>query len=330
MKCSDPKLCYTSSTGARQLRHFSIANDLFKLRAQTVFDCGTCITCRKKRSYELASRCVLHASLYKQNSFLTLTYDEKKPGYHNNYNLKDIQTFNRKLRRHCDYHFKKKIEIFYVHEYGKNGKKHWHVLLFNHDFGDKTIHKNSNSTPLYTSRILSKLWPHGFNTIGNVEEASAMYQAQYMEKDFRNGHRGSNKSSKSRHSGLGKKFFLENYKQILMLGYVPFQGRKMPLPRYFQKIAHKHYCHYYDQTYFFDTPHRKKLYTPFKQGQENKEIADLFIQYNLNKQERIEELTDEWEKFIDEYYQTKEKPDFVKSGENTLYDLQNKTAREQF
>lgn len=40
-------------------------------------------------------RCVLHASLYKENCFITLTYDESKDGYHNNKEYADIQKFKK-------------------------------------------------------------------------------------------------------------------------------------------------------------------------------------------------------------------------------------------
>ena len=136
MKCMNPILVYRTSNGA-QYRHFNLANRLFKLKHNQVFNCGTCHICRKRRATELAIRCVLHASLYQQNCFLTLTYDEKKKDYHNDFQYKDIQDFKKRLRRHCDYHYKKKIQIFNVHEYGKNTKKHWHLVVFNHQFPDR-------------------------------------------------------------------------------------------------------------------------------------------------------------------------------------------------
>ena len=330
MKCRDPKLCYTNSKGMRQLRHFSLASDFFIHLHQQVFDCGTCIFCRKKKSYELASRCVLHASLYRQNCFLTLTYDEKKTSYHNKLEYSDIQKFKKRLRQHCQRDYGKKIEIFNVHEYGKNGKKHWHLVVFNHDFTDKEKFGSKNNIPYYTSKKLQKLWKHGFVSLGDVSEASAMYQAQYMEKDIKNGNLLTAKKSKSNHSGIGKNYFLKHYKQILELGYVPIGGKKLPIPRYFQKIAHKHWSHFYEKSNFFDTPERKKLYTPFKTGLENKEIADLFIQYKNNKQEFIQELEKNWNEVINIYLQTGDDPDFVKSANNFLYDMRNKLTDERF
>lgn len=335
MRCADPVLCYTNTKGGRAFRNFSLSNQVFVHLHQQVFSCGKCIICRKKRAYELASRCVLHASLYKQNCFLTLTYDEKKTGYHNNLNYKDIQDFKKRLRSYCKRKFDKKVELFNVHEYGKNGKKHWHLICFNHDFSeDKTVYTYKNAVPLHISKSLETLWPHGFSTIGDVNEASAMYQAQYMEKDFKHGYVKSNKASHSKHSGLGKPYFLLHYSQLLSLGYVPMGGRKMPIPRYFLKIAHKHHSHFYEPGNFLDTKQRKALYRPFNfktpDQHPNKEIADLFRTYKADKDKKIIELQKEWDEVILQYLTTKEKPDFIKSAENTLHDLRNRTNQEEF
>lgn len=336
MKCADPKLCYTSKyTGKRQFRHFSLASRFFKTLHNEVFDCGHCLFCRKKRALELSIRCVLHASMYHSNCFVTLTYDENKAGYHNNFDYKEIQDFKKRLRMHCQrHHSGKKIEIFNVHEYGKNGKKHWHLVIFNHDFSDKTLYTVKKSIPLYTSKTLEKLWPFGFNTIGDVTEASAMYQAQYTQKDIKNGNQNNSKKSDSKHKGIGKPYFLRHFRQILSNGYISFgtgtSMRKVPIPRSFEKIAHKHYSHFHEPENFFDNERRKKLYTPFKPGQENSQISDLYIHYRSIKDEQIEKIKEEWDKVIQTHLNTGEKPEFIKSAENALYDLKNKLNIEQF
>lgn len=330
MKCFDPVLCYTNEQGKKYYRHFSLASPIIKQMHQKVFACGKCLFCRKRKSYELSARCVLHASMYKQNCFITLTYDENRSGYHNDLDYSDIQKFKKRLRRHCEYHFKKKIEVFNVHEYGKNGKKHWHLIVFNHDFKDKKLFTVKNHIPIYTSKELEELWPYGFNTIGDVTTASAMYQAQYCEKDFRYGHQGTKKKSKSQHKGIGAPYFRANYKQILSLGYVPIDGKKMPVPRAFEKIADRHYCHYYDQSKFFDLKERKRRYTPFKQGEANKEIADLYAMYKKLKDEKIKELEIVWDAVILEHMVTKEDPEFKKSASNVLYDLSKKQNSNHF
>lgn len=330
MKCINPTLAYINADHKRIFRSFDLATEIVK-RNSVPFNCGKCLSCRKRNSLELARRCVLHASNYTHNCFLTLTYNESNLG-DNNINYSDIQKFKKRLRKYVEKNYHKKIEIFNVHEYGKNGRKHWHLVVFNFDFEDKTLFTTKNSIPIYTSQLLEKLWPYGYNTIGSVTEASALYQAQYTQKDIKNGNTNNSKKSKSNHSGIGKPYFLKNFKQILSLGYIPFDGKKMPVPRYFEKIAHKHYCHYYDHSAFHDLPYRKKLYTPFKQGDEKKEIADLYLYYKEQKQIHIKEMEENWDEEMLIHTETKNKPDFVLSGENAIYEFKkrNETSQEEF
>ena len=327
MKCADPVLMYSDHDGKRQFRHFSLTKNAYVKLNAIVLDCGKCIVCRKKRAYELACRCVLHASLYKENCFLTLTYDEKLETYHNNFEYKDIQDFKKRLRQHCWRKHAKRIEIFNVHEYGKNGKKHWHLIVFNYDPPDK--HKNPGSL-YFNSPTLLILWPYGHHSIGDVTEASAMYQASYMKKDFQYDYVTTTKKSHSKHSGLARPYFDAHYKQLLMLGYVPFGGRKLPLPRYFERLAHKHFCHFYDRSVFTDRPERRALYRPFQEGVANREIADLFISYKKQKDLMILDLEKEWNAVMLHSLTTGKDPDFIQSAKNTLYDLKNKFSRGDF
>lgn len=338
MKCIDPVLCYTIANGKKKIyRHFSVVSKCYPFRLtmpHIVFDCRTCDICRKKRARELATRCVLHASLYMHNSFLTLTYDEKNPEYHNNFEYSDIQKFKKRLRKHVWQEHKQRMEIFNVHEYGKNGKKHWHLIVFNyspHQEVDKEgqrdceIHSRSNGIGLYVSKTLSRLWPYGFSTVGDISEASAMYAAQYLEKDAINGNRNNSKKSHSKHSGIGRPWFLLNYKQIMQLGYIPINGRKEPVPRYFQKLAHKHWSHFNEKINFFDTKDRKALYRPFKEGQENKEISDLYLSFKQQKDIQVLELEKEWNGIVTTFLDDRTiEIDFQKSGSNYLYDLNNR------
>lgn len=329
MKCFDPKLCYVNGSGKRILRHFSMASPVVIRAATQIFNCGTCGYCRRARALELACRCVLHASCYVSNCFLTLTYDESREGYHNRFQYEDIQKFKKRLRAHVWRKYGRKIEVFNVHEYGKNQKKHWHLIVFNYDFGDKSVHTIRNGLPLYTSESLEKLWSFGFCSIGDVSEASAMYQAQYVQKDVKNGNLKSIRKSHSKHAGIGKPFFLKHYRQILMNGFVPFSGKKVPLPRYFDKLAHKHYAHFFEPSLFFDNSERKARYRPFKNGEESREIALLYSEYLKVRDARIAEFSSQWEEVLERYVDGI-KPDFIQAGKNWLHDLQNRNYLQEF
>jgi len=138
------------------------------------------------------------------------------------------------------------------------------------------------------------------------------------------------KKSKSNHSGLAKKYFLAHYGQILSLGYVPINGQKLPVPRYFEKLARKHWCHFYAPGAFKDTHQRKKLYNPFKKNEQNKDIADKYILFKNIKDEKLLELQKQWDDVISHHLTTNETPDFILSGKNALYDLKNKLSQQKF
>jgi hypothetical protein len=306
-----------------------MATDIFRQMAKEVFNCGKCLSCRRTHAQQLAMRSVLTSSLYLHNSFLTLTYDETLSGYTNEKTYRDIQLFKKRLRKYCDKHFRQRLEIFNVMEYGKNGKKHWHLLVFGFAFQhDRTCFGNGGSHPIYISQTLVRLWGLGHCTIGDVSLGSALYQAQYTQKDIKNNATDSRKST-SRHTGLGRNYFLKNYKQIFELGYLPFGGTKAAIPRYFLKIAHKHYAHFYDRSYFYQSTCLKTRYSHLC-ASANKEIADLYKNYLEKQKEFVHDKRQEWESQLGQLIYKNKKSDFVKSGENALYDLKNKLNREIF
>ena len=162
-------------------------------------NCGQCLGCRMARSKEWAIRIMHEAKMHPENCFLTLTYEDAP----HSLNLKHFQNFMKRLRKQNE---PKKIRLFHCGEYGqiytnpgdptsdpikhhahpeKNaiGRAHYHAILFNHDFNDKQTYKqNRHEQTLYTSPTLSKLWGHGFATIGNVTQESAAYTARYLLK----------------------------------------------------------------------------------------------------------------------------------------------------
>lgn len=157
--------------------------------------CGQCIGCRLERSRQWALRCVHEASLHPSNCFITLTYDDDNLPKDAGLDVTHFQKFMKRLRKH----FKgQKIRFFHCGEYGqcdpnnpkhlnqygisKLGRPHYHALLFNCDFNDKQLISRKNDISLYTSGVLSKLWPKGFNTIGEVTFESAAYTARYITK----------------------------------------------------------------------------------------------------------------------------------------------------
>ena len=182
--------------------------------------CGRCHGCRLERSRQWAMRCVHEASLYEDNCFITLTYSPENLPEDGSLHKDHFQKFMKRLRKkyapktirfymcgeygeenlpedgslHKD-HFQrfmkrlrkkyapKTIRFYMCGEYGEeNGRPHFHALLFNHDFSDKTLWSVREDVSLFVSEELNKLWPFGYCIIGDVTFESAAYVARYVMK----------------------------------------------------------------------------------------------------------------------------------------------------
>lgn len=142
--------------------------------------CGQCIGCRLEHSRQNAVRATHEASLYKQNCFLTLTYNDENLPRNSFIDKNDPVLFMKRLRKR----FGDGIRSYGCAEYGeKFGRPHYHICLFNHDFSDKQLHKiTPRGDHLYTSEQLSELWPKGHALIGDLTFESAAYVARYVTK----------------------------------------------------------------------------------------------------------------------------------------------------
>ena len=143
--------------------------------------CGKCRGCRLEYARQWAVRCHHEATMHKNNSFLTLTFNSENLPEDGSLNVATFQNFMKKVRNHTKI---QGLRYFHCGEYGeKKGRPHYHVLLFGYDFPDKKEHKlSSKKYKLYTSQQLQELWPYGFSYIGNVTFESASYVARYIFK----------------------------------------------------------------------------------------------------------------------------------------------------
>jgi hypothetical protein len=143
--------------------------------------CGRCIGCRLEKARQWGVRCLHEKKMWKDNSYVTLTYatDQLPPG--GTLVLRDLQLFMKKLRKSRE---PAKVRFFAGGEYGEeNRRPHYHLLLFNCGFPDMRFHTNNKrGEPLFTSQELSDLWGKGFCTIGEVTFDSAVYCAKYALK----------------------------------------------------------------------------------------------------------------------------------------------------
>lgn len=140
--------------------------------------CGQCVGCRLERSRQWAVRCVHESQMHAYSVFLTLTYDDLRL---KSMSLvyRDFQLFMKRLRK-----AKGKVRFYMCGEYGETyGRPHFHACVFGCFFEDREFFRKSPSgESIFTSVELSRLWPHGFSSIGDVTFNSAAYVARYVMK----------------------------------------------------------------------------------------------------------------------------------------------------
>lgn len=140
--------------------------------------CGQCMGCRVDRSREWALRCVHEAQLHEHNAFLTLTYSPEHLPADCGLNIRHLQLFMKRLRKHYG-----KVRFLACGEYGsKNLRPHYHVLGFGLRVEDQVPLRDTSHGVLYTSDTISRLWGLGLCSVGGVTYKSAAYVARYSMK----------------------------------------------------------------------------------------------------------------------------------------------------
>lgn len=153
--------------------------------------CGKCLECVRQKSIEWAFRILDEASQYKDNCFVTLTYNEKHLPVDNSVSRREVQLFVKRLRKALA---PVRIRFFACGEYGKkNSRPHYHLIIFNWYPSDSWFFKMDGKTKLYRSPQLERCWglldkqtnvfdSFGFSTVAKVTYETALYCAKYMNK----------------------------------------------------------------------------------------------------------------------------------------------------
>lgn len=184
--------------------------------------CGKCLACKQAKAREWAVRCTLEASLYKENCFLTLTYDDDHLPDTMADVKKHLQAFIHAIR---DRGFK--IRYFGCGEKGtKSNRKHGHLILFN--FFPSDLRHNQ-------SKLLQECWPYGYVYIGECTFESCQYVARYAVKKIY-------KDDKdeflifSLKPGIGAPWLMQHW-DIFDNDAIYGSFKKANIPRYFEKLA---------------------------------------------------------------------------------------------
>lgn len=256
MHCTRPLQAFYTvrSDGKKKIQFSNALSQAFRQGRETLggneisIPCGRCMDCRLEKSRQWALRCVHEASLYEDNCFVTLTFDDEsisKQCPTGSLNKKHMQDFIKRLRTKFS---DRKIRVFYCGEYGDlNQRPHYHILLFNLDFPDKVYLKTINGEKLFTSDILSKLWPYGISSVGSLTFESAAYVARYCTKKVTGSEAEDHYKGRlpefaqaSLKPGLGKGWFEKfGYSDVFPLDECVVRGSKCKPPRYYDRCLER-------------------------------------------------------------------------------------------
>ena len=256
MPCFHQMHGYKSPGTGKWISYKSTNN--FNLEPLTV-PCGKCTGCRTEYSRQWAMRNMHEASLWDNNSFVTLTYnDENLPRQGNSTTLikKDFQDFMKRLRepnQELDWKPPKPIRYYHCGEYGDQfGRPHYHAILFNTTFPD--LEQIQGKKDLKTSRILESIWGKGITSVGAVTFESASYVAGYVQKKINGdqkqehyqivdeetgeyfGQRQQEYSTMSRRPGIAGLWFAKHKNDVYPSDNIHIRGKEMRPPKYYDRL----------------------------------------------------------------------------------------------
>lgn len=223
---------------------FTGANEWLNSQIEKVtFPCGGCVGCRIDRAKEWSVRCVLEASMYENNCFLTLTYDDDHLPPGGSLNYRDLTLFLKRLRKKFN---DQKIRYYAVGEYGeKLQRPHFHIIVFGFDFPDKRLFSRQRGNLLYRSASLESLWCNGYSTIGAVSLQSCAYVARYIQKKFLGssaakidhyGDKLPESARMSRRPGIASGWFEKFATDVYPKDFIVVDGRRYKPSKYFDKL----------------------------------------------------------------------------------------------
>lgn len=163
--------------------------------------CGKCIQCRLSYSKTWSIRCMIEAKKYKDNCFITLTYNDdhvpkswtnivddetgeilsERNGEYLSLEQEDLTKFFKRLRKSLG---NDKVRYYACGEYGdETMRPHYHAILFGFMPDDLVFYKKTaQGEYLYTSKSLEKIWGKGNVIVGECTFESCAYVARYVMK----------------------------------------------------------------------------------------------------------------------------------------------------
>lgn len=255
--CTRPLKGFHNPSGGRPI----FGNEGVKEGLQPLeLPCGKCPECCKDYYSNWATRGSRELSRWESSVFITLTYDDEHLPADKSLDKSAVQKFIKRVKRRFNSTKQNPIRQTYCGEYGtRTNRPHYHVILYNCDFPDKKPHYISDGGhQVFTSKILSGLWPFGAAEFGFATPASIAYLYKYILKKKTRREKLKPLSievdgitydvdhefiESSRNPGIGAHM---RGSHSLKKGYLTVNGRKKKLPKYYLEDLRKNDPETYD------------------------------------------------------------------------------------
>lgn len=206
--------------------------------------------------------------------FVTLTYDDEHLRS-SSLCYSDFQKFIRTLRQSLRRSWRKSfgsldgyrpVRFFMAGEYGERRRRpHFHACLFGLDLADRISWRTTASGfAHFRSPFLERFWPHGHVELGSLTLESARYVASYCVKKisgrasseaYRSVDRDTGEVSSlapefgrmSLKPGIGFSWISKFYTDVFPRDFVVVQGRKLPVPKYYDSWLKVHRPEMYER-----------------------------------------------------------------------------------
>lgn len=185
---------FIKSGDVYELQYLDVKNRRISLVDYYEIPCGKCNICKANQARKKAERATAEAATWEYNEIINLTYNDQNLPYSVNSEgqhvatlcYKDFQLFKKRLLKHYQKE-QPHIRFMVACEYGdKYQRPHYHAIFFNLHVDDKEFWgKTKKGSNEYRSATIEKLWNKGHVTLGDLDEHTINYVANYCLKKFK-------------------------------------------------------------------------------------------------------------------------------------------------
>lgn len=252
MACSNPRTAYLTTEGK-----VTFSTKGADISRPVYLPCRKCELCLRARKLDITTRLVAEGYSHPESICATFTYAPEHVPEGGGLSKRDAQLVVKRVREYldrCDGGRRTRAHV--VGEYSpKLMRPHYHAIFFNWWPADALpCGKSQAGRPEFCSAILSDLWGKGRVTFQRFDAAAAGYVAKHQASKLRR--KGAaelavrNPDGTWRYlppefelrplrPGLGAGFFEKYSDQLLAHDFTVLEGRKVPLPQYFDTLAQR-------------------------------------------------------------------------------------------